>query len=74
MLADSQEYSKADDYFQQALTRDPKNATILVHRGLLTLQWKNELDQAVEYIKKAIEIDDKCELGYETLGTIEVQR
>jgi import receptor subunit TOM70 len=45
-----------------------------VHRGLLTLQWKGEIDQAVDMMKEAIKIDDKCEFAYETLGTVEVQR
>ena len=30
--------------------------------------------QAVELITRALEIDEKCEFAYETLGTIEVQR
>lgn len=74
MLVDTQDFTKADAYFIKAAKRDPKNATILVYRGLLQLQWQNDIDKAVEYIRKAIELDDKCEFAYETLGTIEVQR
>lgn len=74
MLCDSQDYEKADFYFKKAMDTDPKNATIHVHRGLLQLHWKTNVDKAVEHIKKAIELDDKCEFGYETLGSIEVQR
>jgi import receptor subunit TOM70 len=32
------------------------------------------MDEASKLISKAIEVDDKCEFAYETLGTIEVQR
>ncbi|OXU29262.1 hypothetical protein TSAR_007507 [Trichomalopsis sarcophagae] len=74
MLVDSQDFARADSYFLKAAKRDPKNATILVYRGLLQLQWQNNIEKAVEYIRKAIELDDKCEFAYETLGTIEVQR
>lgn len=74
MLCDSQSYEKADTYFEKAIEKDPKNATIHVHRGLLQLQWTGNVDKATEYINKALKIDDKCEFGYETLGTIEVQR
>ncbi|XP_015601170.1 mitochondrial import receptor subunit TOM70 [Cephus cinctus] len=74
MLSDVQEYAKADSYFAKAIEKDPNNATIHVHRGLLQLQWNGNIDKAMEYIKKALEMDDKCEFGYETLGTIEVQR
>ena len=41
---------------------------------LLRLQWKQETDEPVKLIKKAIELDNKCEYAYEILGTIEVQR
>ena len=42
--------------------------------SLLQLQWKSDIEGAVELIKKALEIDNKCEFAFETLGTIEVQR
>ncbi|XP_051170056.1 mitochondrial import receptor subunit TOM70 [Leptopilina boulardi] len=74
ILCDSQEYEKADEYFTKAMEKDPQNATIYVHKGLLQLHWNTNIDKAVEYIKKALELDDKCEFGYETLGSIEVQR
>ncbi|XP_015124131.1 mitochondrial import receptor subunit TOM70 [Diachasma alloeum] len=74
MLCDAQSYERADEYFAKAIDKDPKNATIYVHRGLLQLQWCGNVVKAMEYINKALELDDKCEFGYETLGTIEVQR
>lgn len=73
MLVDTQDYPKADAYFIKASKRDPKNAAIQVYRGLLQLQWKNDIAAAKEYIQNAIDLDDKCEFAYETLGTIEVQ-
>lgn len=42
--------------------------------SLLQLQWKQDLDLGLELISKAIEIDNKCDFAYETMGTIEVQR
>lgn len=74
MLTETQDYQKADKYFVKAIEKDPTNATIHVHRALLHLQWNADVDKAVEYINKALLLDDKCEYGYETLGTIEVQR
>ena len=47
---------------------------MLVHRGLVKLQAKGDIAKAVEFINRALEIDEKCEFAYETLGTIEVQR
>ena len=44
-----------------------------VHRGLVMLQWKGDVNTARTYIRKALELDKKCEFAYETLGTVEVQ-
>ncbi|XP_076749172.1 translocase of outer membrane 70 [Xylocopa sonorina] len=74
MLTERHKFEEADKYFAKAIEKDPNNATVYVHRGLLQLQWTGDVDKAIEYINKALEMDDKCEYGYETLGTIEVQR
>lgn len=72
--AEKQEFQEADELFKKALEIDSNNASIYVHRGLLLLQWKGEIEQAVDMMKEAIKIDDKSEFAYETLGTVEVQR
>ncbi|XP_037928421.1 mitochondrial import receptor subunit TOM70 isoform X2 [Teleopsis dalmanni] len=74
VLTDQQQFLQADEYYAKALTLAPKHASLYVHRGILYLQWKGDVDNAVQFMNRAIEIDDKCELAYETLGTIEVQR
>ncbi|XP_067009479.1 mitochondrial import receptor subunit TOM70 [Anabrus simplex] len=74
VLCDQQEYEKADSYFRKATEVEPDNATVYVHRGLLQLQWTGDVPKAMELIKQALKMDDRCEFGYETLGTIEVQR
>ena len=43
-----------------------------MHRGLVALQSKGDVTMAVDLITKALELDEKCEFAYETLGTIEV--
>lgn len=52
----------------------PENAALYVHRGIMQLQWNGDVTKSVGFMTQAIEIDEKCELAYETLGTIEVQR
>ncbi|XP_049282615.1 mitochondrial import receptor subunit TOM70 [Anopheles funestus] len=74
VLTEQQNFAEADSCFARALKVDPNQAQIYVHRGVLQLQWKGDFDEGVKLIKKAIEMDSKCELAYETLGTIEVQR
>ncbi|CAL4075885.1 unnamed protein product, partial [Meganyctiphanes norvegica] len=73
VLCDQGDHERADDFYKRALEVDPENPTTLVHRALLTLQWKGDLAQARSYITQALELDDKCELAYENLATIEVQ-
>lgn len=74
VLTDQQEFKEADKFFDKAMKIEPDNAQILVHKALLQLQWTANLVKSVELIEKAIQIDDKCEFAYETLGTIQVQR
>lgn len=74
VLSEMQEYRKADMYFAKSLEKDPNNATVYVHRGLLQLKWNSDVDKAIEYINKALSLDDKSDFAYEALGTIEIQR
>ncbi|XP_025044244.1 mitochondrial import receptor subunit TOM70 isoform X1 [Pelodiscus sinensis] len=73
-LTDQQQFEKADEMYDKCIDLEPDNATTYVHKGLLQLQWKQDLDKGLELISKAIEIDNKCDFAYETMGTIEVQR
>ncbi|CRK86326.1 CLUMA_CG000014, isoform A [Clunio marinus] len=74
ILSDQQQFELSDDYFEKAMKIEPGNAGLYVHRGLLNLQWKGNMNEALKMLEKAIEVDDKCEFAYETLGTVEVQR
>ncbi|XP_023013800.1 translocase of outer membrane 70 [Leptinotarsa decemlineata] len=71
---EKQEFQEAEELYQKALLIDPHNASIYVHRGLLLLQWKGEIENSVELMRQGIRIDEKSEFAYETLGTVEVQR
>lgn len=74
LLSETQEYEKADSMYAKAIEKGPKLATTYVQRGLIQLHLNSNVDNAIEYIKKGLEVDNKCEFAYETLGTIEVQR
>ncbi|XP_014285604.1 mitochondrial import receptor subunit TOM70 [Halyomorpha halys] len=71
---DAQDYEKAEATFDLGIKADEKNASILVHKGLLYLQWKGDIEKASKLIEKGIEVDPKCEFAYETLASIEVQK
>lgn len=74
VLSDQQQFPQAEQFYEKAIKIAPDNASLLVHRGIMCLQWKGDIAMAIELMEKAIEIDDKCGLAYETLGTVEVQR
>ncbi|XP_059471793.1 mitochondrial import receptor subunit TOM70 [Neocloeon triangulifer] len=74
VLTEQEKYNAAEEMYNKALEIDPDNATIYVHKAILTLHSSQNLDKAVDLINEAIKIDDKCSFAYETLGTIQVQR
>ena len=39
-------------------------------RGLLALQSTGDVESAVKLMQEAVDLDEKCEFAYETLGTI----
>lgn len=74
ILSEQQQFDKAEELFEKAIKLQPTQASLYVHQGLLYLQWNGDIKKALDLLNKAIEIDEKCELAYETLGTIQVQR
>ena len=74
ILSEQEQYEKAEEFYDKALEKDPNNGALIVQRALNIMTWKNEFDEAIELLNKAIEIDNTCEFAYETLATIEIQR
>lgn len=44
-LTDQQQFGKADEMYDKCIDLEPDNATTYVHKGLLQLQWKQDLDR-----------------------------
>ncbi|XP_039498648.1 mitochondrial import receptor subunit TOM70 [Drosophila santomea] len=74
VLADQQQFPQAQEYYEKAMKLAPTNPALIVHQAIMVLQWRGDIEMAVQLLNKAIEVDPKCELAYETLGTVEVQR
>lgn len=74
LLQDQQRLDEALEKLEKAISIAPDNPTTYIYKGLLMLQWKQDVDEANRLIRKAIEIDDKCDFAYETLATLEVQK
>lgn len=71
-LADSKNFEKAEKFYDQALERQTDSGMLYVHKGLLYVNWKGDVNKAVEMLQKAVEIDPSCGFAYESLGSIEV--
>ena len=50
VLSDQSKFEQADGLYEEAEKVDPENANLLVHRGLIQLQWKGDIVKAVEFI------------------------
>ncbi|XP_030383506.1 mitochondrial import receptor subunit TOM70 [Scaptodrosophila lebanonensis] len=74
VLVDQQKFEQAQHFYEKAMKLAPTNPALLVHQAIMMLQWRGDIDTAVDLLTRAIEVDPKCELAYETLGTVEVQR
>nr|XP_061803882.1 mitochondrial import receptor subunit TOM70-like [Nerophis lumbriciformis] len=79
-LTMEKQFGKADKMYDKCIEVEPDNATHYVHKGLLQLQWKRNLDWTsmselgLDLISKAIEIDNKCVFAYKAMGLIELLR
>ncbi|XP_057687407.1 mitochondrial import receptor subunit TOM70-like isoform X2 [Corythoichthys intestinalis] len=73
-------FRKADKMYDKCIEVEPDNANHYVHKGLLQLQWKRGMDWrslcglALDLIREAIEIDNKCAFAYESLESVEHPR
>jgi len=74
ILAEQEEYEKADKFYKEALEKDPENASLMVQHALTIMSWKNDFEEPIKMLNDAIKLDETCEFAYETLATIEIQR
>jgi len=74
LLMSQQRHDEALAKFEKAIALSPTTAETYVHKGGLLFQWKQDLDGAEALIKKAIEMDAKCDIAYETLAMMQVQK
>ncbi|CAG0910090.1 unnamed protein product, partial [Cyprideis torosa] len=68
------QFKQAEELFQKALQKDPENAILYVHLGMLTFQSSGDTVKAIESMEKAIQVDPKCAFALEALGTVLVQK
>ncbi|KYN02394.1 Mitochondrial import receptor subunit TOM70, partial [Cyphomyrmex costatus] len=78
MMSETRQYQKAHIYFTKIIKKYPKDISIIAlvyqQRGILQLHWDCNLDKAMKYFNKAIELDKNCSGTYEALGVLELRR
>jgi import receptor subunit TOM70 len=74
ILSEQENYEKAESYYKLALSKDSKNAALMVQQALNIMTWRNDFEEPVKMLNEAIRVDETCEFAYETLATIEIQR
>ena len=58
-MSDQGQFDKAESLYQRAQTIDPSNANLFVHRGLIALQAKGDMNTAIDLIEQSLKLDDK---------------
>lgn len=73
MLVDELEFTEAESLLDDMASWSSNKAIMCVYKGMLALQWKNDLTKAQDLMNEALEIDPQCEIALENLATIHVQ-
>ncbi|KAG5348384.1 TOM70 protein, partial [Acromyrmex charruanus] len=77
MMSETLQYQKAHIYFTKIIKKYPKDvsmSSVYLQRACLQFDWSDYSEKAVEYLKKAIELDEKCSFVYKLLGMVEMKK
>ncbi|KAL7055208.1 hypothetical protein AAHC03_024516 [Spirometra sp. Aus1] len=74
VLTERGEYEKSDAEFARVIELAPSSGMAYAHRGLLQLRWRQDQASAIEWFRKGVEVDPKCELALELLGQLSMER
>ena len=73
ILLDQQRFDEAEALFERAAALAPDNALCFINQGLLAFQCRQDFAGAIELAKKAIAVDDRCDVAYAHLAQIYMQ-
>jgi mitochondrial import receptor subunit TOM70 len=65
---DKSSFEEALKCFEQAVEMDVTSPLPYINKAMLMQTWKEDTIQAIELLKKAIEVDPLCELAYQQLA------
>jgi len=68
VLDKQKKFAEAESAFKQVLTRDPQNATALNYLGYMLAERGERLDESVDYLKKALQIEPENGSFLDSLG------
>jgi import receptor subunit TOM70 len=74
VLQEKDDMAGSDDMYKKGIELNPANANLLVHRALLALHTTKDMVAVERAVQKALEVDEKCEFAWETIGQIHIQK
>ncbi|KYN39743.1 Mitochondrial import receptor subunit TOM70, partial [Trachymyrmex septentrionalis] len=77
MMSETRQYQKAHIYFTKIIKKYPKDtsmSSVYLQRACLQFDWSSNSESKAEYLKKAIELDEKCSFAYKLLGIVEMKK
>lgn len=71
---ENQRFAEAELHFSRVAELDKTNAGVLVHRAMAKYQQNGDVEEAIKVLEEAVNVDERNEFVYETLGTLHLQK
>ncbi|ORX90554.1 TPR-like protein [Basidiobolus meristosporus CBS 931.73] len=74
LFMDQQRFEEAVTSFDKAIACDPKNPSPLINKGVTIFQWKQDVQEAMDLCKQAVEVDHDNYVAISTLAQFSLQQ
>lgn len=74
VLTEMGEFEKADNLYAKLIELTPTSGMPYAQRGVLHLRLKQDPEEAEKLIEKGLEVDPRCEMAWELLGQLAMER
>ncbi|KAK9768529.1 TOM (translocase of outer membrane) complex component [Basidiobolus ranarum] len=74
LFMDQQRFEEAVGSFDKSIACDPKNPSPLINKGVTIFQWKQDVQEAMDLCKQAVEVDSDNYVAISTLAQFSLQQ
>lgn len=74
ILLDKRDFAEANKRFDTAIKLDPTNPLSYINKALALFQENQDIEGAINLTKKAIEVDEHCDVAYAHLAQMHLQQ